>query len=316
MSEPRRRPPRLRRGMRIGVVAPSGSTLEPSLTRRGVATLEQMGFSVELAPHCGDTYGHLSGADQARADDLLNMLERPDIDAVICAKGGAGATRTALALDPARLAHLAELPPKVFLGYSDITVIHAILARVTGWVTFYGPLVISLAHPSAYVRSGLRKALMETEPFQIEPDPDDPYVATLVPGKVEAEVTGGCLTLLATLVGTPWQVDLKGKLLCFEDVDEEPYEIERYLSQLLLGGGLRECAGIVIGEHANCGPRRPGPTLGLERVFQDLLAPLGVPTIYHLPIGHGQHIATLPLGVRARLDADAKTLTILESAVT
>lgn len=301
--------------MRIGVVAPSGSTLEPSQTERGLTTLREMGFAVELAPHCGDIYGHLSGADQDRADDLLAMLERSDIDAVMCLKGGAGAMRTALALAPDRLARLAALPAKVFIGYSDITVIHAILEKVAGWVTFYGPMVISLVNPSDYVLQGLRRGVMESEPFAVARDPDDPYVATLVPGVAEGDLVGGCLTLLATLVGTPWQLDFRGRILCFEDVDEEPYEIERYLTQLLAAGLLDKCAGIVIGEHANCVPRRAGPTLGLEQVFRDLLVPLGVPTVYHLPIGHGQHLATLPLGVRARLDADRGTLETLESAV-
>ncbi|HUY24899.1 MAG TPA: LD-carboxypeptidase [Candidatus Saccharimonadales bacterium] len=309
------RPLALRPGMRIGVVAPSGSTLEPSETARGVSALKQMGFEVELAAHTADIYGHLSGDDSVRSRDLLSMLERPDIDAIMCLRGGAGAMRTALALDPSRLQQLREVRPKPFIGYSDITVIHAVLARALGWVTFYGPMVISLAHPTDYTVSAFRRALMVTEAFRVEPDPDDPYVETLVPGEAEGELVGGCLTLLATLVGSPWQPDLSGRILFFEDVDEEPYAIERYLSQLLAAGLLRGCAGIVIGEHVNCAPRRPGPTLGLEQVFRDLLKPLGVPTLYHLPIGHGRHLATLPLGARARLDATQGTLTVVESGV-
>lgn len=301
--------------MRLGVVAPSGSILEHSETDRGLLTLRHLGFEVELGRHASDVYGHLAGNDRDRAEDLLSMLERPDIDGVICLKGGEGAMRTALALDQRRLSALASLPAKVFLGYSDITVIHALLQRSLGWVTFYGPMVISLDRPSDYLLDGLRRAVMETAPFQIAPDPDDPYVATLVPGTVEGEIVGGCLTLLAALVGTPWQLDFRGRILCFEDVDEDPYRIERYLSQLLAAGLLDECSGIVIGEHANCEPKRPGPTLGLERVFSDLLVPLGVPTIYHLPIGHGKHLATLPLGVRARLDATEATLVTLDGGV-
>lgn len=301
--------------MRLGVVAPSGSTLEQSETARGVTALQRMGFEVELAAHTSDIYGHLSGSDRDRADDLLTMLERPDLGGIICLRGGAGALRTALALDPTRVEGLSELAPKVFVGYSDITVIHSVLARAVDWVTFYGPMVISLAHPTDYTVAAFRRALMSTEGFQVEPDPDDPYVETLVPGVAEGELVGGCLTLLATLVGSPWQLDVRGRILFFEDTDEEPYAIERYLSQLLAAGTLRGCAGIVIGEHANCGPKRPGPTLGLEQIFRDLIRPLGVPTIYHLPIGHGRHIATLPLGARARLDATQGTLTLLESGV-
>jgi muramoyltetrapeptide carboxypeptidase len=301
--------------MRMGVVAASGSYLEPSQIERGVATLKRLGFTVEIGAHAADAYGHLAGRDEDRASDLLSMLERPDIDAVICLRGGSGALRTALALDPSRLARLATLPPKVFIGYSDITVIHGVLDRAVGWLSFYGPMVTSLARPSEYVLEGFRQALMQTEPFSVGPDPDDPYVGTLVPGVAEGEPAGGCLTLLAQLIGTLWEPDLSGRILCFEDVDEEPYAIERYLSQLIAAGRLHICAGVVIGEHTNCQPHEPGPTLALEQVFRDLLIPVGIPTIYHLPIGHGRHIATLPLGAPARLDASAGTLQILESGV-
>jgi muramoyltetrapeptide carboxypeptidase len=302
--------------MRVGVVSPSGSFVEPSLIERGIATLANLGLEVELAPHATSSYGHLAGTDQERAGDLLTMLERPDIDAVLCLKGGAGAMRTALALDHGRLAALAQLPPKAFVGFSDITVLHALLERSLGWVTFYGPMLTSLARPSPYVLEGWRRALMSEAPFAIDPDPDDPYVGTLVSGSVEGPLAGGCLTLLSQLVGTPWAPDLGGSILFFEDVDEEPYAVERDLAHLLASGQLAECRGIVIGQHTNCNPRSPGPSLALEQVFADLIGPLRIPSIYNLPIGHGRHIATLPLGARARLDADRKVLLVLESGVT
>ena len=298
------------------MVAPSGSFVEPSRIERGISTLAGLGLAVELAPHATSAYGHLAGTDEERAEDLLGMLERPDIDAVICLKGGAGAMRTALALDQGRLAALADLPPKAFVGFSDITVIHSVLQESLGWVTFYGPMLTSLARPSEYSLEGWRRALMSDAPFAVDPDPDDSYVGTLVGGVVEARLAGGCLTLLSQLVGTPWAPDLSGSILCFEDVDEEPYSVERDLAHLLASGQLAGCRGIVIGQHTNCGPRSPGPSLALEQVFADLLCPLGIPTIYNLPIGHGRHLATLPWGVRARLDADQGALLVLESGVT
>ncbi|MDA8332381.1 MAG: LD-carboxypeptidase [Candidatus Dormibacteraeota bacterium] len=313
--ESRPRPGRLGPGMRIGVVAPSGATLEESEVSRGRATLEGMGFEVQLAPHALDQYGHLSGQDRDRASDLLEMLERSDISAVMCLRGGAGAMRTALALDPDRLERLRGDRPKVFIGYSDITVLHQVVAKSLGWVTFYGPMLASMANPSDYTLTAFQRAVTSADGFAIGPDPDDPYVETIVPGVVEGELVGGCLTLLASLVGTPWQPDLSGRVLFFEDVDEEPYAIERYLGQLVASGALRRCAGIVVGEHANCEPKRPGPTLGLEQVLKDMLKPLGIPVLYHLPIGHGRHLATLPMGVAARLDADSGVVTLLQSGV-
>jgi len=301
--------------MHLGLVAPSSPTLEPSSTARGMRALEALGFTTELAPHATDAYGYLAGSDRDRAEDLLTMLERPDIDAVVCVRGGCGALRTAMALDPERLRRLRNRAPKVFVGYSDITVLHGLIERTLGWTTFYGPMVISWAQPTDYLRLGWRRALMDAGPFPIDPDPDDPFVETLVPGVAEAELGGGCLTLLAALIGTPWEPDLHGRIVFFEDIGEDPYRIERLLSQMVASGRLEGCAGIVIGEHANCGPREPGPTIGLEQVFRDLVLPLGVPTLYHLPIGHGRQLATLPLGARARLDADAGTLTVLEAGV-
>jgi muramoyltetrapeptide carboxypeptidase len=311
----RGRPPRLRPGMTLGVVAPSGPVLERSRIGRGVAALERLGFRVELAPHARDDYGYLAGRDADRADDLLAMLERDDVDGVLCLRGGYGALRTALALDRDRLRRLADRPPKPFIGYSDITVLHALLGRELGWTTFYGPMVTSFVDASDYTVAAFRRALLAAEPFEVPPDPDDPYVETLVPGEAEGELAGGCLALVVSLLGTPWELDLRGKLFFFEDVNEPPYAIDRMLTQLLAAGKLQGCAGIVVGEHADCRPRGPGNSLSLEQVFDDLLRPLGLPAIYPLPIGHGRHLATLPIGAPARLDATNRTLRILEPGV-
>lgn len=311
--------PRLQEGMTLGVVAPSSPVLEHKDVHRGVAGLERLGFKLAFGAHARDSRGYLAGQDGDRADDFLEMLERDDIDAVICLRGGYGAGRTLNALNAperrARLARLADRPAKAVIGYSDITMIHALIGRELGWTSFYGPVVTSFVRATDYTVAGFRSALMATEPFDVLPDPDDPYVETLVPGVVEAELAGGCLSLVTTTIGTPWEIDLRGKLFFFEDVHEEPYGIDRLLTHLIAAGKIQECAGIVIGEHADCRQRTPTNTLGLGQVFDDLIRPLGIPTLYNLPIGHGKHQATLPLGVRARLDATAQTLRVLESGV-
>lgn len=310
-----KKPPRLEPGMRIGIVAPSSPTPSRSKVLRGLATLEQLGFRIVLGKHVWNNNGHLAGSDAERAADLLDMLERPDIDAVICLRGGHGALRTAMAIDRARLARLKDAPAKPFVGYSDITVLHALLRRELGWVSFYGPMVHELARASPYTIAAFRQALMEAEPYAIEPDPDDPYTETLVPGRAEGPLLGGCLALVVGLIGTPWELDLHDAIFFFEDIDETPARLERMLAQLIAGGKLSGCAGIVVGEHTNCEPRGGSNSLSLEQVWDDLLRPLGIPTLYHLPIGHGKHLATLPLGVRAELNASAKTLRILEPGV-
>lgn len=296
------------------MVAPGGGFLEPSTLVRGVRGLESLGLTVEMGQTAQAAQGQTPLTDHERADDLLDMLERPDISGVVCLHGGGRTLRMARALSVDRVAHLSEVKPKPFVGFSDMTVIHAVLKRV-GWASFYGPMIGTLADASEYTLHGLERAVMGTQPIQIAPDPDQTWVHTLVPGVAEGELAGGCLTLLAHLVGTPWQVSLARKIFCFEDVNEEPYVIERYLGQLLAANCLQDCAGIVIGEHVNCEGSHPGPTLALEQVFLDLLAPLGIPILYHLPFGHGRHMATLPLGVRARMDAGRGTLGTLECCV-
>ncbi len=318
MAPEPRRPPRLSPGDTLAVVAPSSPVLERSRGTRGALRLEELGFQVRLAPHVGTDRGYLAGSDRDRAADLLWALEDPSVDAVICLRGGYGAMRTLLALvemaGPSGLDRLATRPPKAFIGFSDITVLHAFLQKC-GWVSFYGPVVTSMGRASDYTMASFRAALMEGRPYTVGPSPDDPYTEAMVEGVAEGPLAGGCLALLASLVGTPWQPDLSGRVVFFEDVDCEPYEVDRYLTQLLAAGALEGCAGIVVGEHASCQPRSGGNSLGLEQVFTDLLVPLGVPVLYNLPLGHGAHLATLPLGVPVRMDAAKACLEVLDAPV-
>jgi muramoyltetrapeptide carboxypeptidase len=300
--------------MTLGVVAPSSPVFERSDVHRSVAAVERLGFRVVFGPHAHDRRGYHAGFDRDRADDLLDMLLRDDVDAVLCLQGGTGATRTAHALDRERLAVLKDRPPKAFIGYSNIYVFHALLGKELNWVTFAGPGLSSFRKATDYTVSSFREALMDAAPFEILPDPDDPYVETLVPGAVEAEIVGATMPTINYMIGTPWEPDLRGKIVYLETNKREPFEVDLFLSHLIAAGKLQECAGIVIGELFESAPRRQA-TLSLADVFDDLIVPLGIPALYNLPIGHGKHHATIPLGVQARLDATAKTLHILEPGV-
>jgi muramoyltetrapeptide carboxypeptidase len=313
MSGAGSQPPRLRAGSRVAVIAPSGGLLEPSRLDRGVAELQRMGLEVVPAPHVRDVRGYLAGRDRARAEDLLWALGDETVEAVWCARGGYGAQRTVAALREGELEALAGRPAKAFIGFSDITVLHALIARRLGWTTFYGPCVTSLADRDPLTLSGVRLALFDAAPYTVGAPREDPWVSTLRPGTAEGPLAGGCLTLLAALAGTPLQVDFAGRICFFEDVHEPPYRIDGALSQLLAAGCLDGCRGIAIGDHTQS--RMDGPSLGLEQVFEDLLGPLGVPCCFYLPLGHGTHLSTVPLGAPARLDADAGTLTIIDAPV-
>jgi muramoyltetrapeptide carboxypeptidase len=313
----RRRPPRLGPGATLGIVAPASPLYNRGDLARAAAVLERLGFRVKPGRHVHDRHGYLAGADQARAEDFMQTWLDPEVDGVLCLRGGYGCMRMVDRLDYAALG----ARPKAFVGYSDVTTLHLALGHRANLVTFYGPMVVTLARPgvSAYTCDGLLRALTGQGPLgAIPPDPDDPWVETVTGGVAEGELAGGCLTLLAHALGTPDDVDWRGKIVFIEDVDEEPYAIDRCLTQLLRAGRLDGVAGIVVAEPADCRPREYRPafpsTLSLEDVIDERIRPLGVPAIYGLPLGHGRHLATVPLGVRARLDADAGRLEVLDPA--
>jgi muramoyltetrapeptide carboxypeptidase len=279
--------------------------------------LEALGFRLKLGRHVRDRHGYLAGTDGERAEDFMRTWGDPEVDGVLCLRGGYGSARIVDRLDYAAIA----ANPKPFIGFSDITALHLAIGQRANLVTFYGPMVSTLANPrlSAYTRDGFVRAVSGDEPLgAIPPNPDDPWVETISGGEAEGELVGGCLQLLANAVGTPDDFDWRGKIVFLEDVNEEPYSVDGNLNQLLRAGKLDGVAGIVIAEHEGCVPREHRPafpsTLSVEDVIDELIRPLSVPTIYNLPLGHGKHLATLPLGVRARLDADARTLEILEMA--
>jgi muramoyltetrapeptide carboxypeptidase len=287
---------------------------------RARANLRRLGFEIKLGRHVLEQHGYLAGDDAARAEDFLRVWCDPEVDGVLCLRGGYGCARIVERLDYEQIA----AHPKVFVGYSDVTALHLAIGRRANLVTFYGPMLRSFVRPPgsepSYTERGFVQAVREARPLgMVDTDPDDPWVETITGGTIEGELVGGCLSLLASAVGTADDLDWAGKIVFLEDVNEEPYTIDGHLVHLLRAGKFAGVAGIVVGEHAGVGPGEFRPafpsTLSLEDVIDDLLRPLGVPTIYGLPLGHGQHLATLPLGVRARLDADAGRLEILEAAV-
>lgn len=308
------RPPRLSPGDRVAVITPCGPVPERSDLLRGCGALRELGLEPVLGRGVGEVRGHLAGSDETRANDLIWALSDPSTAAVWTARGGYGALRTirALAADAEAVRRLHQLPPKIVIGFSDVTVINAFVTQRLGWVSFYGPGVTRLGKRDDYTLAGVQAALFEAEPFAIDHFPEDDWITTLVGGQAEGILAGGCLSLLGALVGTPDQVNFKDRICFFEDVNETPERIDRILTQLLAAGCFDGVRGIVIGEHVKCAGE--GAT-GLEQVFDDLLVGLGVPTFHYLPIGHGKHLATLPIGALAQLDADRGALSFPESPV-
>ncbi|WP_435283965.1 S66 peptidase family protein [Streptomyces koelreuteriae] len=301
------RPPRLAPGARVAVVAPSGPVPEERL-QSGLDILRGWDLDPVVAPHVlgrNRALDYLSGTDAERAADLQGAWCDPSVSAVLCARGGYGAQRMVDLLD---WAAMRAAGPKVFAGFSDITVLHQAFATRLGLVTLYGPAVAGVDFlKSARAQEHLRATLFEPESVRtvtaVPPGGD-----ALVPGRARGVTLGGCLSLLASDLGTPHaHPAARGGLLLIEDVGESPYRLDRYLTQLLRGGWLDGVAGVVLGSWADCGPYEE-----LRAVFADRLGGLGVPVVEEFGFGHGDDALTVPLGTAAELDAGAGTLTFGE----
>ena len=314
------RPAALGPNATIGIVSPSSPTVRESDFLRLEQWCARHEFRMKLFDAAEERWAYLAGSDEARAADVTAAFADPEVDMVLTMRGGTGGWRMASLID----CNVVRANPKLFSGYSDTTAMHLVLGKDADLVTLYGAAGSSLIgrNPSAYTEQHFLRAIRSTEPLgEVERDPDDGFTWAIRGGVAEGTLRGGCLTLLVNSLGTPWQVDWRDSIVFFEDVGEEPYRLDNYLTQLRLAGAWTGVAGVVVGEHVDCGPKafRPGypyGTFSAEDIFRQHLEPLGVPVMVGLPCGHGRHLASLPLGVAARLDADACTLTLLEPATT
>lgn len=305
------KPPRLRPGDTVGIVAPANPWEKRSELQRGVAALESWGLTVRLGDHVNDRHGYMAGRDEDRAADLNAMWRDPEIKAIICLQGGYGSPRLIPLLDRDAIA----ANPKLLCGYSDITALHLAVAAWADTITLYsnGALGVGAYDVTDFSKESLRRALFSDEPYgRIGPNPDDPWVTTIHGGTATGRLIGGCFGLVEGTIGTPIEIDTRDRILFLETTeDHETYLVDTGLTHLRNAGKLNAVAGVVLGDAPG---KHSGTTqeLSIEDVYEELLRPLGVPVIAGLPIGHGKHHATVPVGATATLDADAGTLIVDE----
>lgn len=280
----------------VAIVAPSGPVGAAAL-RRGVAILKGWGLRVRVAPHVAAVSGYLAGPDAARAADFTEAWTDPRVRGVLCARGGYGAQRMLDLIDWERLR---QAGPKVFVGSSDITALHAALAHHLGQVTYFGPMPAG----TALSRDRLTADTLHRALFTGLDALRAPAGEALVPGTARGVLHGGTITLLATSLGAPEGAPPAGDRIVFlEDVTEAPYRLDRSLTQLLRAGWFEGVTGIVLGSFVDCGPEEE-----LRAMLTDRLGPLGVPILWGFPAGHGPTQLTLPFGVRAELSTATATL--------
>lgn len=313
------KPPRLRPGDTIGIIAPASPPPDPDAVERSIAAVERFGFKPKPGRHLRQRFGFLAGDDRDRAADLMTMFRDPSVKALFCLRGGYGTGRILQRLDFAAI----RSHPKILLGYSDLTALHCALLAKANLVSFHGPMLNAELgrddSPEFTIKSCFRTLTETKPPGSILQGYRETTVTVLNPGQATGRLVGGNLSMLCNLIGTPWQPRFRGRILFLEDVGEAPYRYDRMLTHLLNAGLLQQVSGIAIGLNKGCTDPAQGTgkeyRQTVEEVIAERLLPLGVPLVTGLPIGHVPTIATLPLGLMARLDATTGDLDILEAGV-
>lgn len=298
------KPHALKPGSTIRVVA-SASPFEKDAFFRGTDLLRSLDWKVTYQANIFSKRPYLAGDDTRRFEELVAALTDPTADAIFFARGGYGSMRLLPQLEKLKL----KLTPKILLGYSDLTSLHTYFYQRYGWVTFYGPVVAKdmSNNMDELTLNALKLAVTHTKALGKLKFDD---VNAIKKGKAEGIITGGCLSLIVSHMGTPFELDTKNKVLFLEDINEKPYAIDRMLTQLKLASKFKHCRGIVFGSLAGANP--------LEHYVEtilDVLRDFDFPILFNFPAGHSEKKITLPLGVKVKIDSRNRSLTYLEAAL-
>jgi muramoyltetrapeptide carboxypeptidase len=319
-DKPLIRPRRLQPGDTVGLITPATFVADPEALVKAERTIKHFGWRAKWGKSVGKKSGYFGSTVTERLDDLHAMFRDPEVKAVFCVRGGYGSQHLLDRIDY----DLIRRNPKIFAGYSDITAMHLAIHQNTGLVTFHSPVPLSAF--TEYTQKHFVPALTEAKPLGRLTNPDETNqlrpehtLRAVRAGKATGRLIGGNLTLISTLMGTPYEPDTRGAIFFLEDVGEEPYRIDRMLTQLRLAGKLQQAAGIIIGECADCAPSEYKPFVAagfsLGEVVDAILGALNVPVLSGLTFGHTDDQLTLPLGLTATLDAGAGTVEIQQPAV-
>lgn len=312
------KPPKLIEGDTIALVTP-GSYITQQEKEESIANLRSLGFNVTYSDRLMRKNGYFSATDEERAADLNEMFERKDVQGIICARGGYGCARILPYLDY----DLINNNPKVLIGFSDVTAIQYAIYKNSDLITFHGPVSISTF--SSFSVKNFRNVLMNpNEELDLQNSKTDnnynPYGITVISeGIAEGDLIGGNLSICVSLIGTEYDLDYADKIVFLEEFLEEPYRIDRMLTQMIQAGKFEDVRGIALGVFKLCEPNKTNPafngSFSLMEVLRDRLGKLGIPVVYGLSFGHVADKFTLPFGGRAELNTDDKQLKLLESCV-
>jgi len=304
------KPERLNIGDTIGIISPASPIFKEKLDK-GINYLKNLGFNVKLGKHVYGERGYLSGTDEERASDLHELFSDNSVKAVFCSRGGYGSIRILKYID----FELIKKNPKIFVGYSDLTALEISMLVKNGLVTFYGPTVAE-DFDNEIDYSGF-DLLLKIISFETNAYKADISVHNIVKGgKSTGILIGGCLSVFSSLLGTDYFPDLKDAIIFLEDTNEEPYRIDRYLSQLKLCGVFNKACGLIFGKFTRCESKEKdykGPNV--DEIIKDTASNLDIPVIKNLSFGHIKGKITIPVGIKATINTDKMYLSFDENAV-
>ncbi|GAB4132311.1 MAG: LD-carboxypeptidase [Bacteroidia bacterium] len=298
-------PPRLRPGDTVALTAPAGAVFNPEGIEKGKSALEAFGFRVRLCDSLYRKHGYFAGTDEERAKELMQLFEDDNVHGIVAVRGGWGCARILPLLDFEKIA----AHPKVISGFSDITTLLLAIHAKTGIVTFHGP--VGASSWSELTNFSFKSSVMDAE----MPRYKESSAIVLSKGKAEGELLGGNLTVLCSLIGTPWLPDFTDSILFLEETEEEPYSIDRMLTQLKQSGMLSKAKGVVFGQCRKCEAEEPEKSFTFDEVMKQHFSGLDIPVISNYSFGHTVDKYTFPLGSRARISTEDRSVEMLEASV-
>jgi len=313
------KPSKLKEGDKLALITP-GSYISIEEKEESIENLKELGFELEYSDRLMLKNGYFSASDKERAEDINEMFERNDIKGIVCARGGYGCARTL----PHINYNLVKENPKVLIGYSDVTALLYGIYKKTGLITFHGPVGISSYNDFSkkYFKQVLINPVEELEFISSSSGKNYNIYGrtTIAAGSANGELVGGNLSIVISLIGTEYDIDTKGKIIFLEEFLEEPYRVDRMLTQMLQAGKFNNTAGVALGVFKMCESNKENPSFSnsftLMEVLKNRLSDLKIPVVYGMSFGHVKDKFTIPFGIKAELDADNYKLKLLEAAVT
>ncbi len=306
------KPDALKEGQLIEIVAPA-STFKPEQLKAGVSRLEALGFSVKVDQAVYEKKRFFAGSDDQRAKQLIGAFKNPEVKAILCARGGYGSQRIVKKL----ASDLITANPKVFIGYSDLTILLSFFQEACGMVCVHGPVVAGDLgnHPKQETLDSIKAALTSTSPIE---KISGQGIRSLNEFKGKGKLTGGCLSMLVYTIGTPYEIQTDGKVLFLEEINEKPYEIDRSLSYLKTLGKFENIKGVVFGKFLGCTNGEDELTAAqvIEEIIKEIFSDYKIPILLDFPAGHGKEQLCLPFGIEVEVDGASSSMTFLEAALT